>query len=151
MKRPPVLAEPGSQLLAHRGRFRMTPIVPPDPLVAWMDLSLEERRFRLRKKKITPETPKAYRRPNQSEREIMFQSQGSCCCICKTRKPGSRKGWHTDHCHRERKVRAILCHHCNLMLGFSRDNITNLMEAAKYLLKISEPDSVLYWRVKNAK
>lgn len=66
------------------------------------------------------------------QRDEIFVSQGSCCAICKTTNHGKRT-WHTDHCHSTKKVRGVLCHHCNLLLGQAKDNIDTLKAAIKYL------------------
>lgn len=64
----------------------------------------------------------------------MFEAQGSCCAICKSREPGSPKGWSTDHCHVSDSVRGILCPLCNKALGLFKDNIPSLTAAISYLL-----------------
>ena len=50
----------------------------------------------------------------------MFVAQGRRCGICGTNSPGrsGRSKWHTDHCHKTRMVRGILCHSCNIFLGW---------------------------------
>lgn len=75
-----------------------------------------------RKYGITPE-----------EAVAMFEAQGSVCKICKSDTPGSSKNWHVDHCHSTGKVRGILCNHCNLMLGYAKDNQQILCAAIEYL------------------
>lgn len=70
----------------------------------------------------------------ENQREEMFISQGSVCAICETDVP-SKRGWHTDHCHTTGVVRGILCSHCNVMLGYARDNPRTLIKAAEYLGK----------------
>ena len=86
------------------------------------------RRYHLKAKyEITPE--------KYSE---LFQDQGSCCAVCKTKEPGSKIGWHTDHCHSTGKVRGILCHHCNVLLGHAGDNEQVLIDAASYILRHRE-------------
>jgi hypothetical protein len=65
--------------------------------------------------------------------ESMFLAQGSCCAICKSTEPGSKIGWHTDHCHSAGKVRGILCHSCNVGLGYFKDKISTLQAAINYL------------------
>lgn len=52
----------------------------------------------------------------------LFKKQGSCCALCKTDNPGKRD-WATDHDHVTGVVRGILCHRCNLLLGWLGDNI----------------------------
>ena len=38
-----------------------------------------------------------------------------------------------DHCHETGKIRGILCHLCNNLLGNARDNTTILASAIDYL------------------
>lgn len=64
-----------------------------------------------------------------------FEEQGRCCGMCKSPTPGSKLGWHTDHCHVAKRVRAILCHHCNSMLGHAKDDIERLQAGVLYLKK----------------
>lgn len=61
----------------------------------------------------------------------LFESQGRCCAICKTTEPGSKRGWHTDHCHDTKKVRGILCLRCNVMLGHLKPELLSV--ALNYL------------------
>jgi Recombination endonuclease VII len=58
---------------------------------------------------------------SHEERDFIFTFQGEVCAICRTSTPGSKKGWCTDHCHRQAKylekrksVRGILCFNCNV-------------------------------------
>lgn len=50
------------------------------------------------------------------------------CAICK-----QQTKLVTDHCHKLNKFRGYLCQHCNSGLGFFRDNIEWLLQAAIYL------------------
>lgn len=67
------------------------------------------------------------------QRDELFASQNFRCAVCKSTEPGSTKGWHMDHCHNTKRVRGILCNHCNLMLGYAKDNPTTLNNAIEYL------------------
>lgn len=80
------------------------------------------------------EKKRRLRRYNISELEYnqLFIKQGSSCAICGTQSP-TTKSWHLDHCHKTNKVRGILCHHCNLMLGNAKDNIQTLENGILYL------------------
>lgn len=44
---------------------------------------------------------------------------------------------HIDHCHKTGIIRGILCHACNKMLGFARDNVVILEKSIEYLKKVS--------------
>lgn len=65
--------------------------------------------------------------------EDLFDLQGNACAICRSETPGARHGWHTDHIHGTKKVRGILCHQCNTMIGRARDNPDILILGAEYL------------------
>lgn len=64
---------------------------------------------------------------------FMFGMQGAACAICRNPSPGSKRGWHTDHDHRTGKVRGILCHKCNVLLGAAVDSPAILELAKAYL------------------
>jgi hypothetical protein len=38
-----------------------------------------------------------------------------------------------DHCHQTKRVRGVLCQHCNTLLGMAKDKIRVLRAAIKYL------------------
>jgi len=66
------------------------------------------------------------------QRDTMLQQQNGCCAICKSPDPRC-PDWHTDHCHKTKQVRGLLCSKCNLMLGHAQDNPSTLRSAAEYL------------------
>jgi hypothetical protein len=57
------------------------------------------------------------------------------CEICNTE---IDKSYDIDHCHTAKIVRGILCHSCNVALGFFKDNVGTLKSAIKYLEKANE-------------
>lgn len=63
----------------------------------------------------------------------LFISQGSCCAICGASEPGSKSGWSLDHCHKTKRVRFVLCVHCNRGLGAFKDNPEIMRKAADML------------------
>jgi hypothetical protein len=79
----------------------------------------------------------------KDEYQSLLQHQNERCAICKkpaeecplprVRSTEKRCGLCVDHCHATGKVRALLCHPCNTMLGASRDDSNVLHEAARYL------------------
>jgi hypothetical protein len=69
----------------------------------------------------------------------MWNAQDKKCAICKvdlpdppTFIPGVRSV-HVDHCHTSRTVRSLLCHNCNVGLGYFRDDPELLLAAVDYL------------------
>lgn len=52
------------------------------------------------------------------EWKVLFESQNHCCAICKTKTPGGKDQWHTDHNHDIGVVRGILCFTCNIVVGY---------------------------------
>jgi len=63
----------------------------------------------------------------------IFEAQGRCCKVCGSSEPGTKKGWHTDHDHVTGRMRGILCHSCNILLGLAKDDICRLEKAIIYL------------------
>lgn len=62
----------------------------------------------------------------------LFDGQGKCCAICKTK---TTRGWCVDHSHKTGEVRGILCHPCNTAIGFMEENKERLQQAIDYLTK----------------
>jgi hypothetical protein len=64
----------------------------------------------------------------------MLAEQGGCCAICQTDKPGGKaRAWSVDHCHSTNKVRGLLCHRCNVGLGYFKDDPVRMARAISYL------------------
>jgi hypothetical protein len=61
----------------------------------------------------------------------MFAAQNGVCAICGL-PPNSRK-LEVDHDHDTGKIRGLLCHKCNFMLGFAQNDIAILAKAQDYL------------------
>jgi hypothetical protein len=68
----------------------------------------------------------------------IFEVQGRRCACCRSAEPSSKRGWHTDHDHKTEKLRGIVCHPCNVMLGAARDSI-EILEAGKRYLRHANP------------
>lgn len=68
----------------------------------------------------------------------MSDKAGFSCEICKggieDPTTGRRETLAVDHCHKQDKIRGILCRHCNTALGLMRDDPTILRAAMQYLL-----------------
>lgn len=63
--------------------------------------------------------------------------QGGKCAIC--RKIPTKKLF-IDHCHKSKKVRGLLCHHCNTGLGMFKDSTKFITNATKYLTKHAQKE-----------
>lgn len=72
----------------------------------------------------------------QEQINELFVSQGSKCAICHADDAGSKAGWNVDHCHKSKRVRFILCAHCNRGLGAFKDNTDVMRRAAQMLDEI---------------
>jgi len=59
----------------------------------------------------------------------MFEAQGERCKIC--RRVMGRIC--IDHDHASKRVRGLLCHGCNVAIGYAKENPTTLRAAAAYL------------------
>lgn len=66
----------------------------------------------------------------------MVVKQNYVCAICFTSNPKKRLS--VDHCHTSGLIRGLLCQKCNVGLGYFKDNINLLNNAAKYLSKNSK-------------
>lgn len=66
--------------------------------------------------------------------QMMIDQEGKCA-ICGNH---FEKSPHVDHNHITGAVRALLCHHCNVMLGYAYDDVEILQNAIDYLLKYEE-------------
>lgn len=70
---------------------------------------------------------------------MMFEDQNGLCAICnkkevrinKTRTGITRLV--IDHCHTTNKIRGLLCHLCNTMIGKAKEDINILLAAIDYI------------------
>ena len=73
----------------------------------------------------------------------MLEDQQGLCAICGKpeqiiwKSSGAPKNLAVDHCHTTGKVRALLCHPCNVLLGNAKESIETLNRAINYLEKHS--------------
>lgn len=62
---------------------------------------------------------------------VMLEAQNGCCAIC--RSPFGNDERCIDHDHRTGKIRGLVCHRCNMGIGFLRDDPAILTSAAIYV------------------
>jgi hypothetical protein len=67
----------------------------------------------------------------QAEYDALFEAQGGVCAVCGH--PPKRYRLSLDHDHKTMALRGLLCHACNRLIGFARDNPERLRRAADYL------------------
>lgn len=105
--------------------------------------------YQKRWKKANPDKHRALNRRHwlkkfygltEDQWDAMFEAQGRVCACCGSDEPKGVNGWNTDHCHNTKRVRGILCHPCNVILGLAKDNPKTLERGAAYLRasKLSE-------------
>lgn len=68
----------------------------------------------------------------------MLLEQDGKCAACKKILTDGPMGTHIDHCHTTKKVRGILCGHCNRALGYVHDDIEKLKALIDYLERTGE-------------
>jgi len=72
----------------------------------------------------------------------MLEKQNGVCVICGHVETRTLKGIQTrltvDHNHKTGKIRGLLCHSCNILIGCAKDNITMLQSAINYLCQEKE-------------
>jgi hypothetical protein len=67
---------------------------------------------------------------SQDEYMWLLEHQQGACAICKT---ASDRMLCVDHCHSTGKVRGLLCHKCNLGLGFYGEDLEIMLAAMTYV------------------
>jgi hypothetical protein len=89
--------------------------------------------------KLNPESMKRYQTVRlygmaPAEIEIKKDLVGRKCQICIFSESGITRGLFVDHDHETGKFRGILCHSCNILLGFFNDGIDLINKAMVYLI-----------------
>lgn len=64
--------------------------------------------------------------------KTLAEQDGKCAC-CGTPDSGGKGDFHLDHCHDEGHVRGLLCHCCNLGIGYLKHSLPVLEAAIVYL------------------
>ena len=69
------------------------------------------------------------------EYEAILKSQHNKCAICKSDSPKrkSSRGFFVDHNHNTGLIRGLLCHRCNLAVGWVEDSPDLILSLANYI------------------
>ena len=72
--------------------------------------------------------------------ERLLAAQGGVCAICESPPganggPGTRRFLAIDHNHATGKIRGLLCHHCNVAIGYLHEDLTLFDKARAYLAR----------------
>jgi len=65
--------------------------------------------------------------------DALFVSQGGKCAICGVDSVSYGRRFAIDHDHEDDSVRALLCHHCNTIIGMADEDVQILESAIGYL------------------
>lgn len=63
----------------------------------------------------------------------MFSFQDGKCKGCNRHQSELKKSLYVDHCHLSGKIRGLLCHDCNTLLGLVGDKITILKNLINHI------------------
>lgn len=105
----------------------------------WRKKNMEKCRVdQKRHRDANPERHKDYgRKANYGllagEYNRMLAAQNGKCAICKNAEAGGKGTFHVDHCHDEGHIRGLLCHCCNLGIGYLKHSKPVLEAAIVYL------------------
>ena len=106
---------------------KANPVRAREVIRNWRQANPERHRNTARKANL-----KMYYNLTMEEYNGILSRQENKCAGCGINTPGGR-GWVVDHCHKTRKIRGILCNHCNLGIGHAKDNIAILEKWIAYL------------------
>jgi hypothetical protein len=98
---------------------------------------------------MTPEEQTRYNRNAALKRlygltledyERLLAAQGGVCAICESPPganggPGTRRFLAIDHNHATGKIRGLLCHHCNVAIGYLHEDLKLFDKARAYLAR----------------
>ena len=69
----------------------------------------------------------------QSYKDLLVKQGGKCAICERPFMPSRRRTTRIDHVHGTKNVRGILCHECNLLVGYLEKHKDNLPKAFAYI------------------
>lgn len=80
---------------------------------------------------------------SRADYDKMLEDQKGLCAICHRPPSGKTKRGEAvrldvDHDHTTKRVRGLVCHCCNCMLGYARDQVETLEAAILYLKRVQD-------------
>jgi hypothetical protein len=72
---------------------------------------------------------------------LLAQDKACACCRDSFALMNLKRKPHVDHDHETGKVRWIICHHCNLLLGNAKDDPSRLRSALEHLKRTNAAPS----------
>ena len=102
----------------------------------WANMSIEQKRKWQEKSNSDKDYHKNYRLTSKYNITLemfneMYSNQNGRCFICE--EAVSENEIRVDHDHKTGKVRKLLCHNCNVILGHSKEKKEILMKCVEYL------------------
>lgn len=78
---------------------------------------------------------KKYGLTEEDYNKLLDKQEGKCaiCNSSESHRTNTKQNLFVDHCHTTKKVRGLLCHHCNVGLGHFKDEQVLLTKAIEYL------------------
>lgn len=70
---------------------------------------------------------------SDSDYDVLFESQGWACAICRRPRRDGERRFPIDHDHVTGEIRGILCDDCNVGIGRLKDSVRLLASAIVYL------------------
>lgn len=68
-----------------------------------------------------------------NEYESILVEQNHQCAVCGAAQADLKRALAVDHCHSTGVVRGLLCHQCNVALGFLKEDLNILDKLAEYI------------------
>jgi uncharacterized protein YlaI len=65
--------------------------------------------------------------------DALYVAQGGKCAICDVDSTIYKRRFNIDHNHEDNSIRALLCHHCNILIGVADESFDILQRAFGYL------------------